>query len=369
LPSTIQRYGFFQELILRVVFLVSKFVFSGVQYHFSDGKKQRLVPEYPTVYFSNHVAETDIPGLSRVHFLFERPRIQYTIPVREDMIGKNFLVKEFKPKGFLRFVLHLIDLSGILPVLFQVVGAVGVKRPFRDNAKTLMKEGKLREQVEQDWQILAKNIESGKNVMIFPEGVFSEDGYLRSIKHGIAHLAEKRKDLSFFYFNFTYDYLSYKKPFIHIGFGEKFQISPALSKEEIAAQIKDRLGRLFTVTPANLTSFVVLNTSTFAGESREWLTKWVEKVAAMIQRQGFMYVSHTLASGKDLDLIEHIIDAMLKRKVLRLDENSKLQRGEQYENEKNGVHSKKILRERPFFYHGNQLRYYRKEILEILGIH
>ncbi|MCC5815560.1 MAG: 1-acyl-sn-glycerol-3-phosphate acyltransferase [Leptospira sp.] len=360
--NNVQRYGLFPEFILGIVWLLSKFIFSKIYRIFPSGKRETIIPVYPTVYFANHVAETDIPGLSNVHCLFKKPRIKFTIPVREDMIGKHFLVKEFRPKGLLKVILGFIDSTRILPQLFKIVGAIGVKRPFKGDARELMKQGKLRDQVDRDWEVLADRIDQGKNAMMFPEGTYSEDGYLKTIKNGLAYLASKRAGLNFFYFNFTYDYLSYKKPAIHIGFGETFQIPEGMTKEEISTMVKNRLGKLFTVTPGNLTSFVVLNSQVYVGKTKEWIKDFIEELSKKIYAMGGIYVAETLREGKNTKQILTVIDMMVKKKVLSLSKSGELSLGEKWEDERLGVRSKKAKKERPFFYHRNQLRYFENEL-------
>lgn len=363
LSSKVQRYGLFAEMVIRTVYLVSKFVFKKVYYYFPKGMDSKLNPDYPTVYFANHVSETDIPGLANVHVLFQRPTIQYTIPVRQDMIEKNFLVKEFKPKGLAKYILHFIDLTGILPQLFKIVGAVGVKRPFRDNARALLKEGTLRDKVEEEWTILSKNIEKGKNVVIFPEGVFSEDGYLRPIKNGIAFLHEKKPDLKYFFFNFTYDYLSELKPVLHIGFGGTFTMPKEITREKVAIFIKEKLGSTFVMTPANILSWIVLNTDVYIGRTRKWLIDYCIYIANKCKE--FMFVSEDLVNGNSIKALERILSFMLTRKVLKLNSHDLLQVGEDFQNEVEGKKHRKTIKERPFFYHKNQLRYFENNIYTI----
>lgn len=366
LTTKIQKYGLLSEFILGLLLLASKFVFSKIYHYFPNGRPQNFSLPYPTVFFGNHVAETDIPGCSNVHCLFTKPRIKYTISVREDLIGKNFLVKEFRPKGILKYILHLIDLTGVLPAAMKIVGAVPVKRPFRDNTRKLMKEGSLRDQVDRDWKIFADKIEEGKNAMIFPEGTFSEDGYLRQMKNGISYLISKKADLNFFYFTFTYDYLSYKKPAIHIAFGEMFKFPSTMQKDEIALDVKNRLGKLYAVTPANLTSFVILNSSQFIGKTKKWVEEFIHQAAVSINSLGGINVSHSLVEGKDGKLIDKILGMMIQKNVIALSSSGELELGAQYENEKSGLKIRNLRKDRPFFYHKNQLRYYDSLLIDLI---
>lgn len=359
----VRKYGIFAEFILGIVFLASKFVFSRIYRYFPEGTSRKLNLPYPTVYFANHVAETDVPGLSNVHCLIKKPRIQYTIPVRQDILEKNFLVNEFKPRGFLKSILKSIDKIELLPRLFRIVGAVPVKRPFRDNARAMIKDGSLRDQVDKDWQILVENVDLGKNVVLFPEGAFSDTGYLAQIKNGIFHLSQKKPDLNFFYFNFTYDFLSRKKPSIHIGFGELFKMDPSLTKDQVIQNVRERLGKIYTVTAANLSSFVILMSDIYKGKNKEWVANFVTRLARQIADSGY-YVSTPLWKGREKKIIKKILGQMIKKKVLTIDKNGNLDRGQKWELEYQSDKSRKLRKERPFYYHKNQLTYFQDEVLE-----
>lgn len=362
----IQKYGFFAECIIHIVYLVSKFALKKVDHYFLDGNPRRLDLPYPTVYIANHVSELDIPGLATIHKRIQNPRIQYTIPVREDIVQKNFLVKEFRPKGILKYILHLIDLTGILPLLFRIVGAVPVKRPFRDNARAMVKDGSLRDQVDKDWTILSDNIDLGKNVVVFPEGVFSEDGNLRVIKNGIAHLSEKKPGLNYFYFNFTYDLLSDKKPCLHIGFGELFQINPASKKEEITSMIKEKLSRAYVVNSANLVSFLILSSDLFVGKDKIWIQKSVTDLAKKIHDKENAMVENALLDSQT-ETIDRILSVMVKRKLISFSKEGIYAKGPKWEIENNPEKPKSYRKDKPFTYHKNQLRAFEPTLLNSIS--
>jgi len=362
----IQKYGFFAEFIIHIVYVVSKFSFKRVEHYFLDDNPRRLDLPYPTVYIANHVSELDIPGLATVHKRIQNPRIQYTIPVREDIIQKNFLVKEFRPKGIFKYILHFVDLTGILPLLFRVVGAVPVKRPFRDNARAMVKEGSLRDQVDKDWTILSDNIDLGKNVVVFPEGVFSEDGNLRVIKNGIAHLSEKKPGLNYFYFNFTYDLLSDRKPCLHVGFGEIFQITNGSRKDEISSLIKEKLARTYVVNAANLLSFVILSSESFLGKDKNWITQTVLDLAKNIQVKEHALVDKELLTGKTLG-IHRVLEVMLSKKLINLSKDGIYGKGAKWDLENSSEKPRSYKREKPFTYHKNQLRAFEPTLLSLLN--
>ncbi len=364
MATKIQKYGLFPELILNSVFIASKFIFKKVSYHFLNEKWKPLNLPYPTVYFANHVTELDIAGLATVHRIIEKPRIKYTIPIREDLIQKNFLIKEFRPKGFMKYFLHLIDLSGMLPQLFKIVGAVPVKRPFRDNARAMIKDGSMRDQVDKDWQILSENIDLGKNVVVFPEGVFSDDGFLKVIKNGIAHLTEKKPGLNYFYFNFTYDFLTEPKPCLYIGFGELFKMPDSIAKEEITAIVKDRLSSVYVVTPANLTSYFILNSTQFQGNNMDWILKGIQNLAKGLKEKGRILVDDEMLAG-DTKKIIAVINLMVRKKILSLDANGNYKSGSKYESEINPDKHRNFKKEHQFAYHKNQLKYFESSLQEI----
>ena len=130
------------------------------------------------------------------------------------MLEPDFLVKEFAPKGLTRFILWMIDKSRIIKILLVYIGGIGVKRAFRDDARKLLKQGELRDIVDSQWDKLADGALNGRNLFLFPEGKFSENGNLESIKRGTYLIFQRIANASYNYFNFTYDYIW---PFIDLS--------------------------------------------------------------------------------------------------------------------------------------------------------
>ena len=87
--------------------------------------------------------------------------------MRQDIVEPDFLTKEFEQKGFIGFILKLIDKSKIIKILLVYIGGIGVKRAFRDDARKLLKQGELRDLVDSQWDQLADGVLKGKN-LFFP---------------------------------------------------------------------------------------------------------------------------------------------------------------------------------------------------------
>ena len=243
----------FQRFLVHGVRFVGNRLFSRVVELFPFPEK--IIPiRYPTVIYANHVSELDIASLSYTYFRL-RPNVRFIIPTREDILQSNFLFQEFRPKGFLRLILSLIDKSKVIPFMMKTIGAFPVKRPFRDNVRSLAKDNSLRDQVEAEWETLAKEVQRGKNFFLFPEGTFTKDGAPIPFKNGIKILADKIGKADFFPFSLTYDTLTAKRDlYLHY-------ISPLrdlFPSDNLTKDLRKILAEGLVLTYGNIFSFFLL---------------------------------------------------------------------------------------------------------------
>lgn len=244
------------DFLIRLVSLGKGVVFHSVEENFSDNVEHFETP-YPSALLCNHVSEADVVSLSMVYRRLE-PKIKMIIPAREDILQPGFLQKEFRSKGILKWILRLIDTSKIIPFLLRYIGAVPIKRPFRDNARALLKSGELRDKVDSEWTDLVANIKRGRNLFMFPEGTYSHDGFLNQIKRGAYYIRSKIDSLHFNSFTLTYDHLSYQKTKLYIKYGKPFHIESNQTADQVIRLVGEKLGKNYTVTLGNLTSFILL---------------------------------------------------------------------------------------------------------------
>lgn len=243
------------DLLIKLVSVAKGIVFHSIEENFSD--QNELASPYPTALLCNHVSEADVVSLSMVYPRLN-PKIKMIIPAREDILKPGFLQKEFRAKGIIKWIFQFIDAIKIIPILLRYIGAVPIKRPFRDNARELVKSGELREKVDSEWTELVANIRRGRNLFMFPEGTYSHDGFLNQIKRGAFYIKSKIDSLHFNSFTLTYDHLSYQKTKLYIKYGKPFQIDPELTADQVTRLVGEKLGKNYTITLGNLTSYVLL---------------------------------------------------------------------------------------------------------------
>lgn len=298
------------DLMIGLVYRFRGLMFAAVEEHFpKENQKQILEAPYPSVLMANHVWEGDVPALAAV-YRHIHPSIKFAIPAREDILGKNFLTKEFKPKGLLKLIYKLIDQSMLIPKYLNYIGCVPIKRPFRDNARELLKKGELRNMVEQEWSYLSDRISEGRNLFLFPEGVFNQDGYMSQIKKGVYFLRSKFKVLNFCAFTLTYDYFSSKKTEVHIGYGSPFPIPEDADSDKVAGIVKERLGSGYTVTAGNLASYILLKFEGKKKESKEKLFSLLKALSSTIQnKHSEIFLSKKFAT----DQLKSAFDSFLKK--------------------------------------------------------
>ncbi|TGK01768.1 1-acyl-sn-glycerol-3-phosphate acyltransferase [Leptospira langatensis] len=344
------------SLMIRLVFKARGLLFDSFEEYFpASNPKQLLSAPYPSVLMANHVWEGDVPALAAV-YPHVNPSIKFAIPAREDLMKKDFLTKEFKPKGIMKWIFFLIDKSMIIPKYMNYIGCVPIKRPFRDNARELLKKGTLRDLVDQEWSYLSDRISEGRNLFMFPEGTFNHDGYMNQIKKGVYFLRTKFKGLNFTSFTLTYDYFSSKKAELHIGYGDQFPIPESADSDEVASIVKDRLGSRYTVTAGNLASYMVLKFEGKAKESKEKFFQNLKSFAETIRaKHPEIYISQKFHTENLKHAFDSFLEKAKKSGFLKLEGNDIvfLEKLFQIPKDLHNLKKKNLV-----LYHKNQLTYH-----------
>jgi len=307
------------NILISLVEKTGNLFFSEVEEHFLHQTKTLISP-YPTAIIGNHVSEIDIAALAIVYTRLS-PQIKMTIPAREDIMRKNFLTTEFRTRGITKLILSLIDKSNLIPLLLGYIGCMPIKRPFRDNTRELLKKGELRDTVDAEWNTLVENIDKGRNLFMFPEGTYNQDGFLNQIKKGVFYLKNKVEDIHFNSFNLTYDTLSFKKAKLHITYGIPFKIGKEDNSDIVTKTIQDKLGGTYAITLGNLISYLLL-------KLEESSVVPIEKFSqALISLKNQISDSHPeLMIGSELKKItepkalEFVFDKLQKLKYVSLSE-------------------------------------------------
>ncbi|MDX1960288.1 MAG: 1-acyl-sn-glycerol-3-phosphate acyltransferase [Leptospiraceae bacterium] len=348
----------FMNLFLRTVSLARFLVFNKVYVYYNTQKKVEVV--YPTIIMANHVNEFDIPSMTYIsRFVLGDSR--YTIPAREDILKKGFLVKEFEPKGFLKLVLRAIDASGIIPFLFRFVNAVGVKRPFRDNSRTLMKSGDFKNEIDKNWDILAAKVNEGNNLFLFPEGTYSYDGYPNPFRKGITLFMKKVPNVSFNFIALTYDSLTNNKTDSHITIGELVKPEFA-SDEEVLAFCRKRIGSMLVLTEGNLFSWTIFQDILIKGITSENLFNKIHYFLEKLKLLKTIHISTKLIEGKFSNNLFKFLERATKEKFLRKEDNQYF--SEPKLHEKPFEKTYKFKKQNPYLYHKNQLNFHAQKMEE-----
>ncbi|TGN00271.1 1-acyl-sn-glycerol-3-phosphate acyltransferase [Leptospira dzoumogneensis] len=349
---TTKTYSF----MIEIVFKARGILFDAFEEHFpANNPKKILEAPYPSILMANHVWEGDVPALAAV-YPHIHPSIKFAIPAREDILGKDFLVNEFKPKGLLKLIFLLIDKSGLIPKYMDYIGCVPIKRPFRDNARELLKKGLLRDMVDQEWGYLSDRISEGRNLFLFPEGVFNQDGYMAQVKKGVYFLRTKFKNLNFTSFTLTYDYFSSKKSELHIGYGEQFPIPENADADQVSSIVKERLGSGYTITAGNLASYMILKFEGKVKESKEKLFSLLISLAEKIKNtHPEIYISEKFKTDALKLAFDSFLEKAKKGGFLKLEGNDIvfLEKLFQIPKDLHNLKKKNLV-----LYHRNQLTYH-----------
>ncbi|MBL0262985.1 MAG: 1-acyl-sn-glycerol-3-phosphate acyltransferase [Leptospiraceae bacterium] len=350
---------FLYRLLIKIVYYTTNLMFHSAHTYFRKGNPCVEAP-HPTILLANHVAETDIVALANVYKNIPRSRTKFCFAMRQDIAEPNFLVKEFEPKGLIKIILWLIDKSQIIKILLVYVGGIGVKRAFRDDARKLLKQGELRDLVDSQWDKLAEGVLQGRNLFLFPEGKFSETGNMESIKRGTYLIFQRIPNVRYNYFNFTYDFISEKKPVLHIGFGENTYFPQDADEYTLAAEIKTKLGNSYVLTQANIFSYILFREDIKTGISEKDLTQKLNKFLEKVKSADKYFIAKELLSDKLNPLFQKFLAKAIKSGFLIRDESANVHSTEKLAttNFRNG---KDMRRKNPYLYHFNQLKYYLEE--------
>lgn len=343
------------RFLIKIVYYTSKLLLHSVHTYFRT-EKQSVNAPHPTVLLANHVLEQDIVALAHVYPLIEQ-KTKYCFAMRQDIVEPNFLVKEFEPKGFVKFILWLIDKSQIIKVLLIYMGGIGVKRAFRDDARKLLKQGELRDLVDSQWDKLADGVLNGRNLFLFPEGKFSESGHLDPIKRGTYLIFKRIPNVSYNYFNFTYDFISKSKPVLHIGFGDYSKFPENADEYQLAADIKTKLGNNYVLTQGNLFSYLLFREDVKSGILEKTLSQKLDKFLVKINASGKYFIAKELLSEQLFSLFDQFLNKAIKTGFIKKNANGIIAATEKLSvtNFRNG---KDMRRRNTYLYHCNQLKYY-----------
>lgn len=349
----------FLRSILRVIAFSRHLILKDIHLYSETGKKEIFI-EYPCVIVANHVSELDVSVVAYCG-RYAKGKTLFTVPAREDILQPNFLVKEFKPKGLWKLILKGIDFTNIVPNLLKLVHAIPVKRPFRDNAKELMKEGKLRTHVEENWEIIANGMLEGKNVFMFPEGTYTDDGYVNSLRRGIGILKEKMSNLKINFVSLSYDHLSFSKPDVHVFLGNLHEFPSYLEDGTVSKYVRDMLGSKLVAHHGNLFSFACFTEEVQKGISKlaflKRLEAWIEKL-----KSKNIYLSARFSEKNFMKIFETLLDKTLAMKLLEF-KNQILTLTEKAKH-KPFERAARFRKANPLLFHKNQLRFHEKTLLE-----
>jgi len=328
---------------------------------YSKNKQPSIEIKYPSIIVSNHVSPLDVTVLAYLS-RFVETTTEYTVPAREDILKPNFLVKEFKPKGGLKFLLKFLDFANIVPFLLNFVSAIPVKRPFRDDARQLLKTGELRRHIDQNWEVITKGILFGKNLFMFPEGTYTDDGYVNSLRRGINLVREKIKGLYLNHVCLSYDYLSFSKPDVHATLGNLEPLATNLNDEELSKYIRDSIAKDMVLHHGNLLSLICFSNEFKTGISQKIFFDKLKSYLEVLKSKSFL-LSKRFFQKNSFQIFQELVNKFIKQKYLSL-ENLQLSISKNILVKPN-ERAEKFLKANPILYHKNQLRFHEKQLLEI----
>ncbi|MCB1156218.1 MAG: 1-acyl-sn-glycerol-3-phosphate acyltransferase [Leptospiraceae bacterium] len=353
----IERNSFVYHFTLYFISYFHRFIFHKVDCILPAEHKFIEVP-YPSSCIANHVTAHDVLSLT-VAYRKIHTEARFTFPARQDILEENFLVKYYKKKNWKTSILQMIDKTQLIPSLFRYLGAVPIKRPFRDDARKLLKEGLLRDTVKENWDTLLKNMQGGRTLFAFPEGRFSFNGWLNRIQKGIFSLYQSgfRRYL---FINFTYDFLSHKKPNLYIHLRKLEEFPEGLAEREFLELVKERLGSLFVINPSNLFSYLLFTEQVRKGVQELEFYELYLRFSKQLQRE---FVVRGFQEKMD-KLFEHFKSSAIKTSFLELKDG--ILRGREKLYQDISSQNQYLRKKNIYLFHANQLFSYESRLQSFL---
>lgn len=350
------------KALIYTIKLSSPFVFQDVDIYFRNNIKTIPTPN-PTVIFANHIAEYDVSAIAYL-FPYIYPKIKFSFPMRQDISEEKFLQKEFKQKGFVGLLFQIIDFTNVIPRALKYIGGLPIKRPFRDDARNLIKSGELEKIIEEQWSILSESIKSGRNIFLFPEGKFGYSGGVDPIRKGIWLLGQKIENLNYVPVTFTYDFLSYEKPALHIFVGNNKKYNLNLGEKETLNQLRIELSTNFVITPANLFSYLIMRPFMEKGIPKGKLIEKIIYIATQIHLSGKYKVSNEFFQKKIKTRILKLIQKAIGENFLIQSSEVVVSSDKLHTTEFTSLRLCRKLN--PYFYHSNQLKMQSNDIEQLM---
>ena len=350
-----KKPSFLYKSIVRSAQGLSGFLLAGMEVY-TPTKANRIPSNFPNIFLGNHVVELDVAVLCRL-YNYMQPACTFAFPVREDIVQKHFLRKAFHTKGVKKFLFSLLDFSNMIPFFIKYTGGIPVKRPFRANSRELLKEGKLRDMVAEQWSLLAEQAVLGSNIFLFPEGKLSYDGWVNPILRGMYSLRDKIPGVKYTPFTMTYDFLTYGKPKVHLGFGETVPFSSDLTEKEFSLFFRNILGNLFVLTPGNLFAYLLFTPEVRKGISLTGFYQLAQEVLDVFEKEKKTYLANDFSKVKLTNLFQHSLQ--IAKQEGFVENFSQEIRGTEhlYDNEK--FKYSYLRKKNPYLFHKNQLRSFR----------
>lgn len=251
----------------------------------------------PVIFTITHDSYFEVPSLSKVYKSLS-PRPVFTIMAKNDFLSGRYLSTNFgKNNSVIRFLLTLLDKTGLPKAFLKKMNLVTIHRPFMDSIEK--KRDEVKKEIALHLNYFKERLSEGFSTLIFPEGTTWGYGGIKKIRSAAYQLVDNcynyyQQKVHILPINVKVDRLvkGTKDIFINVGAPQFIQ----KSRDEFNQLLFQTLQRLHTITFSQIAAYYLKRLSILSTSiqdnitlTREHLTvqlhRAVERINARVQKR------------------------------------------------------------------------------------
>lgn len=260
------------------------------------GKEHLKDVPIPVIITVTHDSYFEVPSLSKVYKSLS-PRLVFSIMAKNDFLSGRYLSTNFgKNNSLIRFILSLLDRTGLPKAFLKKMNLITIHRPFMDSIDKKREE--VKKEISLHLNYFKEKLSEGFSTLIFPEGTTWGYGGIKKIRSAAYQLVDNcysyyQQKVHILPINVKVDRLvkGTKDIFINVGAPQFIQ----KSRDEFNQLLFQTLQRLHTITFSQIAAYYLKRLSTLSTSiqdnitlTREHLTvqlhKAVERINTLVQR-------------------------------------------------------------------------------------
>jgi 1-acyl-sn-glycerol-3-phosphate acyltransferase len=252
--------------------------------HLSGKEYLKDVP-MPVIITITHDSYFEVPSLSKVYKSLS-PRLVFSIMAKNDFLSGRYLSTNFgKNNSLIRFILTLLDKTGLPKAFLKKMNLITIHRPFMDGIDKKREE--VKKEISQHLNYFKEKLSEGFSTLIFPEGTTWGYGGIKKIRSAAYQLVDNcynyyQQKVHILPINVKVDRLvkGTKDIFINVGAPQFIQ----KSRDEFNQLLFQTLQRLHTITFSQIAAYYLKRLSTLSTSIQDNITLTREHLTVQLYR-------------------------------------------------------------------------------------